>query len=107
MCIRDRAGVEEKQSAYSVYDFTSIPKEGAQMSWTACPVEFTLVPSQATVTVTGSSGEIAAKSGTLYDLEAGDYTYTASCEGYTTKSASFTVTEEEAASHQGKPFPCP
>ena len=96
------AGGEEKQSAYSVYDFTSIPKEGAQMSWTACPVEFTLVPGQATVTVTGSSGEIAAKSGTLYDLEAGDYTYTASCEGYTTKSASFTVTAEEAASHQRK-----
>ena len=95
-------GVAEKQSAYSVYDFTSIPKTGAQMSWEACPVKLTVVPGEATVVVTGSDGEETAKTGQLYDLSAGDYTYTVSCEGYASKTGKFTVTEDEASAHQLK-----
>ena len=95
-------GVAEKKSAYSVYDFTSIPKTGAQMSWEACPVKLTVVPGEATVVVTGSDGEETAKTGQLYDLSAGDYTYTVSCEGYASKTGKFTVTEDEASAHQLK-----
>lgn len=95
-------GVAEKQSAYSVYDFTSIPKTGAQMSWEACPVKLTVVPGEATVVVTGSDGEETAKTGQLYDLSAGDYTYTVSCEGYASKTGEFTVTEDEASTHHLK-----
>lgn len=95
-------GVAEKQSAYSVYDFTSIPKTGAQMSWKMCPVKFTVIPGEATIVVKGSDGEKTAKTGQLYDLSAGDYTYTVSCNGYTTKTGKFIVTKDEEQAHQLK-----
>ena len=96
------AGVAEEQKAYSVYDFTSIPKKAAQVSWSACPVKFTVIPSQATIVVEKDGSEVSAKAGQLYDLGAGDYTYTVTCEGYTTKTGVFTVTEAEETAHQSK-----
>ncbi|MGI5963708.1 MAG: S-layer homology domain-containing protein [Lawsonibacter sp.] len=96
------AGLAQTSSGYSVYDFTSVPKTGVQMTWSACPVQFFVTPSQAQVSVSEAGGMVSPRTGQLYDLAEGTYTYTVTCDGYTTKTGTFLVTAEEAASHSYK-----
>ena len=63
-----------------------------------CPVEFSVIPADATVTVTGEE-PIAGRS---YDLAAGTYSYSVSRDDYLTKTGSFTVSDDEATGHTSK-----
>lgn len=83
----------------ALYDFSDNPQNTAQASWANnCPVTFNVIPDTAAVTVEGAD----AVSENKYDLAAGEYSYSVSKSGYTTANKTFTVTEEEAASHTPK-----
>ena len=89
---------------YRLYDFSGqklVP--AAATTWAEnCLVSFKTIPGRATVVVKQGENEISYASGHdgYYDLPAGDYTYTVSKNGYTTKNGTFTVTAEQVASHE-------
>lgn len=87
---------------YNIYDFTSIPKTGASICWDGCPVAFTVIPSTATLTVQLDSAPVSAKTGTIYDLFSGTYTYTVAKSGYTTKTGTVVVSEDDGTNHTEK-----
>ncbi|MGR6836663.1 RCC1 domain-containing protein [Syntrophomonas erecta] len=58
-------------------------------------VTFAVTPEDATVVVKDSEGiEVAAEADGTYKLEAGEYSYTVSAEGYVEQTGNFTVTGE-------------
>ena len=84
-----------------VYDFVSMPMNEAKATLNSgCPVEFNVIPNDAAVVVKKADVEQTANSDGKYYLESGDYTYTISKDGYTTKNGTFTVTVEQAESHE-------
>ncbi|MGR6836659.1 hemoblobin-interacting domain-containing protein [Syntrophomonas erecta] len=59
------------------------------------PVTFAVTPEDATVVVKDSEGiEVTAEADGTYKLEAGEYSYTVSSEGYVEQTGNFTVTGE-------------
>ena len=84
---------------YRIYDFSANPAHPAVASayYTNCLVTIAALPSGAAVTVSDSRGLQTALTGTSYDLAAGDYSYTVSYPGYTSKTGTFTVSDSEAA----------
>lgn len=82
-----------------VYDFISMPMNVAKATRERCPVEFNVIPSNATIEVKKEEVKQTANSDGKYYLESGDYTYTVSKDGYVTKNGSFTITDEQAAKH--------
>lgn len=97
------ANAKEGQS-YRLYDFsgqTLVP--AAATTWAKnCLVSFKTIPGEAAVGVKQGDNVIpyAAGHDGYYDLPAGAYTYTASKDGYVTKTGSFTITAEQAAGHE-------
>ena len=94
----------EEGRPYCLYDFsgqTLVP--AAATSWAEnCIVNFKTIPGEATVVVKQGENVIsyASDHDGYYDLSAGTYTYTISKDGYTTKNGTFTVTVEQAESHE-------
>lgn len=83
-----------------VYDFASMPMNVAKATLASgCPVEFNVIPSNATIEVKKEEVKQTANSDGMYYLESGDYTYTVSKDGYVTKNGNFTITDEQAAKH--------
>jgi hypothetical protein len=88
-------------SGYRIYDFSSNTSKPAVASayYSNCLVTISVIPTDATIVVTDtdSNSTKTALTGTSYDLAAGNYSYSASCSGYTSKTVSFQVTSTEAA----------
>lgn len=76
-------------SWFRLYDFSSESARPAYsgVSFNYCPVYFDVYPYTSTVTVTGQT----AVTGNAYDLNTGTYSYSVSCNGYTSSTGSFTV----------------
>ncbi|MEA4934050.1 MAG: S-layer homology domain-containing protein [Lawsonibacter sp.] len=107
-CFRALIAMSKLQAGadqYNVYDFTSVPKTGASIYWDGCPVSFTVIPSTAALTVQMDSTIISAKTGTMYDLPSGTYTYTVVKAGYTTKTGVVDVSSDDGTNHTLKQIP--
>lgn len=89
---------------YLLFDFSSGTKVPAVSSVGTehCLVKFAVVPSAAQVQVNQGDTVLSPIRPGVYDLAAGDYTYTVSCDGYNTKTGNLTVTDQEAADRQTK-----
>ncbi|MEA4954720.1 MAG: S-layer homology domain-containing protein [Pseudoflavonifractor sp.] len=89
-----------------IYDFSTVASTApvlASAYYDNCLVSFSVVPANAAVTVKSSDGTLqTALTGNSYDLEAGDYSYTVSCSGYTGKAGGFTVSAAEVSEHAKK-----
>lgn len=83
-------------SGFRLYDFSGKTLAPATATWyNACPVTFSVIPSDAQVTVTGQT----AVYGNCFNLAAGSYDYTVSKEGYTSKFGTLTVSNGDATNH--------
>ncbi|MBR4657019.1 MAG: S-layer homology domain-containing protein [Oscillospiraceae bacterium] len=81
------------EPGYRIYDFKAQATSPAAA--TAQDVVFSLIPGEASVTVTGADGSVMTQTGrnSYNGLAAGTYSYTASLEGYEDKTGTFTITE--------------
>lgn len=88
-----------RQSKKRIYDFASYPMNEAHATWAdGCPVAFSVIPSDATVTVDGAEAVFDNN----YDLAEGTYTYTVEKDGYRSKSGTVTVSADDAEKHAAK-----
>lgn len=89
-----------------IYDFSTVASTAPVLASTYydnCLVSFSVVPTNAAVTVRSSDGTLqTAMTGNSYDLKADDYTYTVSCSGYTSKVGGFTVSAAEVSKNAKK-----
>lgn len=107
-CFRALIAMSKLQAGagqYNVYDFTSVSKTGASILWNGCPVSFAVIPSNAALTVQLDSTTVSAKTGTIYDLSSGTYTYTVMKSGYTTKTGTIAVSADDSTNHALKQVP--
>ena len=97
------AGAKSGES-YRLYDFSNGEKKPAVSTVGAenCLVKFAVVPGAAQIQVHQGENLVTPVRSGSYDLAAGEYTYTVSCDGYATKTGSFIVTDQEAAENQLK-----
>lgn len=88
-----------KLSEKRMYDFADYPMDEAHATWAEnCPVTFSVIPADATVTIDGSE----AVSENNFDLAEGTHTYTIEKSGYITKTGTVTISADEAANHTAK-----
>jgi len=94
-------------SAFALYDFsgsTSLPAYSS-LSFSNCPVYFSVIPSGAAVSVANSGGNrVAPVSAGIYDLTAGSYTYSVAAGGYLSKTGSLSVSSGDVSAHTRKTF---
>ncbi|MBQ3404692.1 MAG: S-layer homology domain-containing protein [Oscillospiraceae bacterium] len=88
---------------YRIYDFSGSIDERVPAAATPVKagVDFSVVPSTASVTVLSEDGAVVAPSSAndkAYNLDVGSYTYKVEKEGYVTASNTFTITEDDISS---------
>ena len=85
-------------STYRIYDFsgqTLVPAAATEAQAENCSVQIIPVPAEASVVVKkGDTEQTMFKAG-YYDLAADEYNYTVACDGYVTKTETFTITAED------------
>ncbi|MDL2274285.1 hypothetical protein LJC34_07090, partial [Oscillospiraceae bacterium OttesenSCG-928-G22] len=91
------------EAAYRIYDFSANDMNAATASPAQyCPVVFSLNPAGAALVLTkGGVSQAEAYPG-VYDLDAGTYSYSVTKSGYETKTGTFPVTADDAATHTRK-----
>ncbi|MBR5114964.1 MAG: S-layer homology domain-containing protein [Oscillospiraceae bacterium] len=89
-----------QNGAYRIFDFSGNIDQRVPAAATSAKAgaDFSVAPSDATVTVKDAEGNIvepSAQGGKSYDLDAGTYTYTVEKEGYVTASGVIVITEAD------------
>ena len=97
-----QALMKQKNGPAQIYDFADMPMHTARMSAQNCPVEFSVVPADATVEVKLADAVQTAASPNYYDLAAGSYTYTVSKAGYRDAAGTIEVTADDVTNHTKK-----
>lgn len=94
----------KKGTSYCIYDFSGQTLVPAVATFWAqgAVVSFKTIPEGAEITLKQGETPVSPAEGHdgCYDLAAGEYTYTASRQGYQTKTGTFTVTQQQAERHE-------